>query len=51
MSVIYCDRCKVNALQCSKLFYETGREEWHEDDECPNCGYELSEADTFEDIP
>ena len=51
MAVIYCDTCKVNNLQCSKLFYPNGDEEWEEGDVCPSCGNDLDEAADFDAIP
>lgn len=52
MHVIYCDRCKHNTEQHSKLFWpKSGEREWREGDECPACGAELCAADSFDAIP
>lgn len=49
--IIYCDHCKCDTDTCSKLFYADGYKEWKEGDPCPNCGEELYEAASRDDIP
>ena len=53
MKVIYCDHCKADNATLSKLFWPDieSKKVWKEGDACPRCGYELCEADSFDEIP